>query len=150
MIYFHKHYQWIRFGRDFSRGRPRNVRACSRATHSRTIATTHVNLKIQINHFYVYFWRKNRYGLNNYIFIYGIILDINYLLAPCTSSMKINEVGRAWFFITMRNHYTIVIKNVISSLLLKKFLTLSNGIDTRLRVGLMFYSQKVWLIISPR
>ena len=76
------------------------------------------------------------------IFIYSIILDLNYLLAPCTSSMKINEVGRAWFFITMRNHYTIVIKNVISSLLLKKLLTLSNGIDTGLRVGLMFYSQK--------
>ena len=137
-IYFHKHYQWIRFGWDFSRGRPRNVRACSRATHSRTIATTYVNLKIQVDHFYIYFWRKNRYDL--VIFIYSIIIDLNYLLAPCTSSMKINEVGRAWFLITMRNHYTIVIKNVISSLLLKKLLTLSNGIDTGLRVGLMFYS----------
>ena len=53
------------------------------------------------------------------IFIYSIILDLNYLLAPCTSSMKINEVGRAWFFIAMRDHYAIIIKNFISSLLLK-------------------------------
>ena len=139
MIYFHQHYQWIRFGRDFSRGRPRDVWACSRATHSRTKTTTHVNLKIQIDHFYIYFRRKNRY-----ICLFFLRLYYGYTL-PLGSSCFLHESQRSRKSLIF-HHYAWSSRNYHQgrhlSASAKTNLTLSIPIDMERRVGWKVSRQK--------
>ena len=127
IMYFQKNYQWIRFGRDFSRGRPRNVRACSWATHSRTIVTTRVNLKIQIDHSYIYFRRKNDYNIH--------AADICRYTLPLGSLYFLHESQRSRKSLIF-HHYAWSLRNYHQELHLfasvKKYSILSIIIDTEL------------------
>ena len=126
-MYFQKHYQWIRFGRDFSRGRPGNVRACSWATHSRTIVTTCVNLKIQIHHFYIYFRREIDYNTSKKDMCrYKLPLGSLYFLHENQRSRKSLIFHRyAW---SLRNYHQEL--HLFASV--KKYSILSIIIDTEL------------------